>query len=416
MASWVTYDAANPFPIQNLPFGVFELPNGDRHVCTAIGDFAIDLHVLADDKAVFPDPRVREALKQRTLNAFMGLTHTDWKGVRVALQRLFDAGNAHLRDDAGVRASVMRPLEGVRMVLPADIGDYTDFYASREHAENLGRLFRPGQPPLLENWLHLPVGYHGRASSIVVSGTPLRRPCGQTKPKPEEPPIFGACKGLDFELEMAAYIGTGNPLGTPIAVKDAPNFIFGFSLFNDWSARDLQKWEYVPLGPFLGKNFGSTISPWIVTMFALEPFVCEGPAPTVPILPYLQQSFPGSYDVDLSVTLTTAEGESVVISRGNFRLMYWSVFQMLAHHTVNGCNMRPGDVIASGTISGKEAGTYGSMIELTSNGTVPVQLPSGAQRKMLQDGDTVSLHGMCQGPGYRIGFGPCSGKVLPANV
>ncbi len=412
MASWVPYAADHPFPIQNLPYGVFRTSSHPPTPCTAIGDFVVDLRVLAS-KGFF-DHNVAEAFHTPTLNAFMALGYDTWKAVRQTLSKLFDAKEAVLRDDAATRAVALIPSATVEMLLPANIGDYTDFYASREHASNLGRLFRPGQPPLLENWLHIPVGYHGRASSIVVSGTPLHRPNGQSKPKPEEPPVFGPSKGLDFELEMAAYIGTGNNLGEPITVDEAPKHIFGFSVFNDWSARDLQKWEYVPLGPFLGKNFGSTISPWIVSTFAMEPFLTPGPAQDPTPLPYLQQKTAGNYDVNLTVTLTTAENESMVISRTNFKLMYWSFAQMLAHHTVNGCNMRPGDVIASGTISGTEPGTFGSLIELTSAGAHPITLPSGAQRRMLQDFDTLGLAGVCNGEGYCIGFGACLGRVLPA--
>lgn len=407
------YPADHPFPIQNLPYGAFSTPNG-AHLCVIIGDHALDLHVLAESG--FFDGSVTEAFKLPTLNQFMGLGITAWKATRATLQRLLSADTPTLRDNAALKAKCLLPSSGLNFVLAVAIGDYTDFYASKEHATNLGKLFRPGQPALLENWLHLPVGYHGRASSIVVSGTPVRRPKGQSRPNPAEPPVYGPCKGMDFELEMAAYIGTGNAQGEPITVDQAPNHIFGFSLFNDWTARDIQKWEYVPLGPFLGKNFASTISPFIVTALALEPFLVAGPEQSEPVpLPYLQQKFKGNYDVNLGVQLTLGDkNETLTIAKTNFKQMYWSVYQQLAHHTVNGCNMRPGDVIASGTISGTEPGTYGSIIELTSAGANAITFPSGAQRKFLQDDDVLTLTGECVGEGFRIGFGPCSGRILPA--
>ena len=413
LQSWIQYPPEHPFPIQNLPFGVFSSAEDHTHRCaTAIGDFVVDLKALSEAD-LFP-AEVAATLKLPTLNSFMGLGHAKWKAVRETLQALLSAGDPALKDNLALRAKALIPITQVRMHLPCVIGDYTDFYASKEHASNLGQMFRPGQPPLLENWLYIPVGYHGRSSSIVVSGTDIRRPSGQKRPKPEDPPVFGACAALDFELEMAAYIGTGNDLGTPISVDDAHKHVFGFSLFNDWSARDLQKWEYVPLGPFLGKNFASTISPWIVTTLALEPFVVTGPTQDPAPFPYLAQRAPGNYDVRLEVSLTTGTNETLVISHTNFKLMYWSIFQMVAHHTVNGCNLRPGDVLASGTISGSEQGTFGSMIELAWQGTKPIKLPSGAERKMLQDGDTLSLRGECIGDGFRIGFGDCAGKILPA--
>lgn len=412
--SWVSYLPDHPFPIQNLPYGVFE-KDGARHIGVAIGDQILSLGAVAAAMPnVFP-AAVAAAFQQPTLNDFMALDHDTWKSTRATITRLLSTDCPELRDNAAVRASAIVAQADVKMVLPAQIGDYTDFYASREHATNVGKMFRPNAAPLLENWLHLPVGYHGRASSVVVDGTPLRRPHGQRKPDPEKPPVFGASVSVDFELEMAAYIGTGNTLGEPVSITDARKKIFGFSVFNDWSARDIQKWEYVPLGPFLGKNFGSTISPWIVTTFALEPFLVQGPKQEEPTpLPYLQDGAPGAYDINLSVTLQTEKGESMVIANSNYKYMYWSVYQQLVHHAINGCNMRPGDVIASGTISGPTEGSFGSMLELCWMGTKPITLPSGEQRKSIQDGDTISMHGECVGNGYRIGFGNCTGKILPA--
>ena len=414
MSSWVQYVVDHPFPIQNLPFGCGIIPGTkEARPLSAIGDFVIDLRALSGSF----DAEVNAAFQKSTLNAFMALGYDKWTAVRQTLQKLFSKAEPTLRDNKDLQSKVLIPQKTVQMVLPADIGDYTDFYASREHATNLGKMFRPGQPALLENWLHIPVGYHGRASSIVVSGTPLRRPHGQQRPKPEEPPVFGASKAVDFELEMAAYIGVGNDLGAPISVDATRKAIFGFSLFNDWSARDIQKWEYVPLGPFLGKNFGSTISPWIITTAALEPFLVDGPAQEDPApLPYLLGSAkaPGNYDVNLSVSITQEDGTSMIVSETNWKYMYWSVYQQLCHHTINGCNMRPGDVIASGTISGPTGGSYGSMIELAWQGTKPISFPNGTERKMIQDGDIVSLNGFCKGDGYRIGFGECASKILPA--
>jgi fumarylacetoacetase len=363
---------------------------------------------------VFPE-NVAAAFRQPTLNQFMSLGYDTWKATREVITRVL-SGDGDLARNAELKQAVLVRRSEVQLVLAASIGDYTDCYASKEHATNLGKMFRPGQPALLENWLHIPVAYHGRASSIVVSGTPLVRPNGQKKPDPEKPPVFGPSMAVDFELEVAAYVGTGNELGEPVSVAEARKRVFGFSLFNDWSARDIQKWEYVPLGPFLGKNFGSTMSPWIVTTFALEPFLVEGPKQEDPEpQPYLTDKAASAYDVQLTVTINTKEGDSMVVSSSNFKYMYWSVYQQLAHHTVNGCNLRPGDVIASGTISGPTDGSYGSMIELAWQGTKPIKFPSGAERKMILDGDTVVLHGECVGNGYRIGFGDCAGTILPAK-
>lgn len=410
--SWVKYLPDHPFPIQNLPYGCGILPGQEKaRPVTIIGDNIVDLSQLSS----FFEPEVAAAFQHSTLNAFMALGSAKWKSTRAALQKLFSDNSSALATDAALQKSVMYNPTSVRMVLPAEIGDYTDFYASKEHATNLGKMFRPGQPSLLPNWTHIPVGYHGRASSIVVSGTTLNRPHGQQRPDPEAPPVFGASKAVDFELEMAAYIGMGNDLGAPITVEQARENLFGFSLFNDWSARDIQKWEYVPLGPFLGKNFGSTISPWIVTTEAMEPFLTAGPEQDVTPLPYLKENKPGNYDVNLTVAIQPEGAEATIVSQTNWKYMYWSVYQQLVHHAINGCNMRPGDVIASGTISGPQEGTFGSMIELAWQGTKPVALSNGQERKMIQDNDTVIMSGECRGNGYRIGFGECSTKILPAK-
>jgi fumarylacetoacetase len=303
------------------------------------------------------------------------------------------------------------------MHLPALIGDYTDFYSSREHATNVGTMFRGAANALMPNWLHLPVGYHGRSSSVVISGTQIHRPQGQLCPDETKPPVFGPCNLLDFELETAFFVGPGNDLGKPININEANNHIFGMVLMNDWSARDIQKWEYVPLGPFTAKNYGTTISPWVVTMEALAPFLCEGPKQTEPeTLPYLRDSEPGSYDIQLQVSIKPEKlNESFSVTKSNFKHMYWSMKQQLTHHTISGCNMRPGDLLGSGTISGPTPDSYGSMLELCWKGSKTVPLgESGETRKFIQDGDTVIMTGFCQGQGYRIGFGECSGQILPA--
>jgi fumarylacetoacetase len=360
-----------------------------------------------------------DVFDQPQLNGFMALGKPAWRETRAALQALFVEDNATVRDDAVLKAKVLIPIGEVTMHLPARVGDYTDCYSSKEHATNLGKMFRPNGAPLLPNWLHIPVGYHGRASSVVVSGTEIRRPNGQQKPKEDEPPIFGPCKLLDIELEMGFFVGPGNSLGDPIAIENAADNIFGMVLLNDWSARDIQKWEYVPLGPFLGKNFGSTISPWVVTMDALEPFVTPNVPQEVEVLPYLKHETPFNYDIALSAAIKAHDSEAAsapsVVTNSNFKYMYWTMIQQLTHHSVNGCNMQPGDLIGSGTISGPTDDSFGSMLELCWRGTKPVDIGGGLTRKFIQDGDTVHLNGVCQGPGFKVGFGECIGTILPAH-
>lgn len=361
--SWVEVPAGHQFPIENLPYGLAKFPtDGTNHIVVAIGDFALSLKVLAAKengplRAALKNDALADSLQSPLMNDYMSQGYDNWKAVRAAVTDLLkkEGGNPALHSNEALRAAALVAQKDVQMLLPCQIGDYTDFYISRYHASNIGKMFRPGQPPLLENWLNLPVGYHGRSSSIVVSGTPIRRPNGQRRPVEGQPPVFGACAALDLELEMAIYIGTGNALGEPIKAADAKKHIFGYSLFNDWSARDLQKWEYVPLGPFLGKNFASTVGCWIVSTFALEPFACDGPDQSeVPPLPYLGGNKAGMYDVNLEVDLSNKEGETMTISKSNMKNGYWATSQMLAHHTCNGCNMRPGDMIATGTLSGPD--------------------------------------------------------------
>nr|XP_032831759.1 fumarylacetoacetase [Petromyzon marinus]XP_032831760.1 fumarylacetoacetase [Petromyzon marinus]XP_032831761.1 fumarylacetoacetase [Petromyzon marinus] len=417
-SSFIPVPADSDFPMENLPYGVFSTRDNPRpRIGVAIGDHILDLGVV---KEAFSGPELaphQHVLTEASLNGLMALGGGAWRELREALQRLLAStgGGGALRDDATLRRRAFTLREEATMHLPANIGDYTDFYSSRDHATNVGIMFRGPDNALMPNWLHLPVGYHGRASSVVPSGTPIRRPHGQTRPHDDQPPVFGASRLLDFELEMAFFVGPGNRLGEPIAIERAQDHIFGMVLMNDWSARDIQKWEYVPLGPFLGKNFGTSISPWVVTMEALAPFALPNAKQEPPPLPYLQHADAFSFNIDLSVGIR-GEGmaEPATVCKSNFKHMYWSMKQQLAHHTASGCNVRPGDLLASGTISGPEPGSFGSMLELSWKGTKSVDLGGGNTRKFLQDGDEVIITGHCQGEGYRVGFGACTGKVLPA--
>uniref|UniRef100_A0A7S4JLR3 Fumarylacetoacetase n=1 Tax=Paramoeba aestuarina TaxID=180227 RepID=A0A7S4JLR3_9EUKA len=411
--SFIKVEADCDFPIQNLPYGVFD-KNGTHTIGVAIGDQILDLAVVTN-AGLFNGPLLNgsKVFCEPTLNSFMAMGKAAWKEARVTISSLLSADNATLRDNEKLRGEALVAQNSVKMVLPARIGDYTDFYSSREHATNVGIMFRGVDNALQPNWLHLPVGYHGRASSVVVSGTDLHRPCGQTKPA-EGPPEFTTCRLFDFELEMAFYVGTPNELGHRIKIEDAEDKIFGVTVMNDWSARDIQKWEYVPLGPFGGKNFGTTVSPWIVTMEALEPFRMKGPAQEDPKpLPYLVTDKPGAYDIHLEAHIESEKGGKALLSKSNLKYMYWSMVQQLVHHSVTGCNMQPGDLLGSGTISGPTEDSYGSMLEISWKGTKEKELDNGEKRKFLANGDTVSLKGYCQGDGYRVGFGPCVGKVLP---
>ncbi|KAG0579725.1 hypothetical protein KC19_4G119600 [Ceratodon purpureus] len=416
MKSFVEVAPGSQFPIQNLPFGVFRPSNGaSPRPGVAIGEFVVDLSVLAD-AGLFSGPVLASCFSQTSLNAFMALGRPAWKEVRSTLQKLLSADEPTLRDNDALRSKAIIPMSQVKMEMPAVIGDYTDFFSSREHATNTGTLFRSKENALPVNWLHVPIGYHGRASSVVISGTDIRRPRGQTSPpEGQKNPEFKASALLDFELEMAVFVGPGNKLGTTVSVDDAADHIFGFVIMNDWSARDIQKWEYVPLGPFLGKSFGTTISPWIVTMEALEPFMCAAPEQDPPALPYLTEKNRKTIDIPLQVALKP-EGESKasVISNSNFKYLYWTVCQQLAHHTINGCNLKPGDLLASGTISGPDSGSLGSMLEMSMGGKKEIMLGHGGIRKFLKDGDEVIMTAVCQGDGFSVGFGECSGKVLPA--
>ena len=415
LKSWIPVSKDSDFPIQNIPFGVFLTRDDIVTIGTRIGDTAIDLAALHQLGYFHGIELTDDIFLQDSLNDFIADGRKTWRGVRERISQIFVDQNPALRDHDQHRDQVLFSLDEIEMQLPVDVGDYTDFYASKEHATNVGSLFRDPENALLPNWLHIPIGYHGRSSSIVPSGTPIYRPNGQKAPKDENGPGFGPSKLLDFELEMAFITTAANDLGKPISIENAAEHIFGLVLFNDWSARDIQAWEYVPLGPFLGKNFASTISPWIVTLDALEPFRVEGPKQDPQPLPYLRQNQAQNYDINLEASIMPEGGEQSLVCRSNFKYMYWSMAQQLTHHTVNGCNLRSGDMMGSGTISGPTPDSYGSMLELSWRGQKPVPLTDGSTRKFIEDGDTVILRGYCQNQDVRIGFGTCSGKVLPAR-
>lgn len=415
LKSWVEVPANSDFPIQNLPFGIFKTKYLSPVAGVAIGDYVLDL-VYLHENGYFDGLGLPTGIfNQRYLNDFMALGRKKAREVRERLSELLQKGNDELQGNVAAREIALIPMNEVQMLLPVRIPNYTDFYSSEEHATNVGTMFRDPKNALLPNWKHIPVGYHGRASSIVVSGTPIQRPKGQIKPPDSEFPVFCPTRKLDFELEVAFLTCTDTKLGQAISIKDTEDHIFGFVLFNDWSARDIQQWEYVPLGPFLGKNFGSTISPWIVTMDALEPFRVAGPEQFPHVLPYLSVDGNKNFDLRLEVLIQPNGIDATTVCRSNFKYMYWNVNQQLAHHTINGCNIQVGDMYASGTISGPSPGSYGSMLELTWNGQKPLTMPDGSERKFIEDGDTVIIKGVAEKDGIRIGFGECRGKILPAN-
>ena len=418
LKSWVEVDEDSNFPIQNIPFGIYRPKGGgDLHVATAIGDYVLDLAYL-DDAGLFNGTEVEgtEVFHEPTLNALMSMRRKAWKETRLVISRLLRQEADNLRNNNDLKNMALIPMNEVEMQLPVDVGDYTDFYSSKEHATNVGKMFRPDGEPLLPNWLHLPVAYHGRASSVVLSGTDIVRPKGQTKTPDASTPSFGNSERLDFELEMGVFIGAGNRLGEAVAVDTAEDHVFGLALVNDWSARDIQTWEYQPLGPFLAKNFATSISPWIITLEALEPFRCSGPKQDPKPLEYLRNTKDSTFDINLGIYLKTENMDSdQLISSSNYNYLYWNMNQQIAHHTITGCNLRTGDLLASGTISGPNKNNRGSMLELSWLWTEPIKLSNGDERKSLQDGDTVTLRGWCQGDGYRIGFGDCTGTILPPN-
>ena len=412
--TWLDIPENTDFPIQNIPFGVFLTRDDIITIGTRIGDHAIDLGALHQLGYFEGIELTDDIFLQDSLNDFIADGRKTWRLVRNRISDIFLKGNGKLRDNEEHRNLILYTLDEIEMQTPVDVGDYTDFYASKEHATNVGSLFRDPENALLPNWLRIPIGYHGRSSSIIPSGTPIHRPVGQTLPGEDGIPGFGPTKLLDFELEMAFITTAANHLGKRVSVEDAEDNIFGLVLFNDWSARDIQAWEYIPLGPFLGKNFASTISPWIVTLDALEPFRTSGPVQIPEPLPYLKQGDNMNFDINLQVAIQPEGGEETVISNSNFKYMYWSMAQQLAHHTVNGCNVRSGDMMGSGTISGPTKDSYGSMLELTWKGQNPIVLNDGSERKFINDGDTVIMRAYSYKDGVRIGFGNCIGKILPA--
>src|SRR5881398_1762498 len=416
LRSFIDVPVDSHFPIENLPFGVFQPKGGNARVGVAIGDLIVDLSVL-EELGHFRSPEFQDqkVFSEDSLNRFLALGRPAWRKTRQILQRLLSAETPTLRDDAQLRKKVFHTQRDVVMKLPACIGNYTDFYSSYHHAHNVGTMLRGPENALMPNWKWLPVAYHGRASSVVISGTDVHRPQGQIKPPDAATPTFGPSKSFDYELEMAFLIGSGNLLGEPVPIDRASDHIFGIVLMNDWSARDIQTWEYQPLGPFLAKNFCTSISPWVVTLEALEPFrknlSAQDPAP----LPYLKRANDFTFDIQLEARLQTARmREPQTITRSNFQNLCWSIAQQLAHHTVNGCNLQPADLLASGTISGSTEESRGCMLELTWRGQNPLKLTDGETRKWLEDGDTLSITGWCQGDGYRVGFGEVSGRIIGA--
>jgi len=407
----IAIPADSDFSIYNIPFGIFSTSDDKtKRVGTRIGDTVLDLQTL-NSLGMFDGIEVPDsALCNEYLNDFMALGKEVTNAIRNRIIESIEKGESY--DDSSINFSYS--IDDVTMSLPVRVGDYTDFYSSIEHATNVGKLFRDPENALLPNWRHLPVGYHGRASSIIVSGQPIHRPSGQTKPV-DGPPVYGPCRLLDFELEMSFVIGKASKLGDRVSTEQASEYIFGMMLFNDWSARDIQKWEYVPLGPFLGKSFASSVSPWVVTMEALEYFKVAGPVQDPEVLDYLKYDGDSNYDVNLQVTIAPEGKEETTISESNYKYMYWNQAQQLAHHTVNGCNVNVGDMMASGTISGKDEKSYGSLLEITQAGKKTLTLKTGEERKFIQDGDTVTIRGYAEKDGRRVGFGEVTGTILPTK-
>lgn len=408
LTTWISVPENSDFPIQNIPFGIIDL-NGKKAAATRIGDTVINLSVLFE-WGIFKDILKENYFAESTLNSFLKLNKQIWRAVRNRISEVFTT-----EMDEDLKNQCLLSINNVKICMPIQVGDYTDFYSSRQHAYNVGCMFRDPKNALLPNWLHIPVGYHGRASSIILSETPIHRPKGQQLPLDATEPVFGPCKLLDFELEMAFITGEGKPLGDNISTGEADDYIFGMVIFNDWSARDIQKWEYVPLGPFLGKSFASSISPWIVTLDALEPFRCEGEKQEPEVLPYLKYEGNKNIDINLEVKIACADFDAHTVSKSNYKYMYWNMSQQLAHHTINGCDIHAGDMMASGTISGNDESAYGSMLELSWKGTKPLLMPDGSERKFIQDGDTVLMKAYSEKDGIKVGFGELSTKVLPSK-
>ncbi|PKR81595.1 fumarylacetoacetase [Brumimicrobium salinarum] len=415
LKSWIEVEKDSDFPIQNLPFGVFKTNEEDARVGSRIGNKVIDLNALYVLGYLENLPFKATDFKTDALNPMMKKGKAATRDLRNRLSKLFNTENDDLSSNKHHVDQVLIDVNQIEMLMPVQVGDYTDFYSSEGHATNVGTLFRDPDNALLPNWKWIPVGYHGRASSIIPSLQEIKRPKGQQKPNDDQDPVFGPCKLLDFELEMAFVTYDGKPLGENISTDEAKDYIFGMCIMNDWSARDIQKWEYVPLGPFLAKSFASSISPWIVTMDALEPFKTKGPKQDPEVLPYLAYKEDAHYDIDLEVGIIPENSEETTVCKSNYKYMYWNMSQQLAHHTVNGCNVRCGDMMASGTISGEDKSSFGSMLELTWRGSKPIKMKDGSERKFINDKDTVVMRGHCQANGVRIGFGEVVTKVLPAD-
>jgi fumarylacetoacetase len=415
LRSFIPVDPASDFPIQNLPYGVFSTKRSHApRVGVAIGDFVLDLWELEQGARLDVGPL--GVFSQASLNAFMALGPKVWSKTRARISELLRHDNPELRDNAELRALALVPMADVTLHMPIAVSGYTDFYSSREHATNVGVMFRGKDNALQPNWLHMPIGYNGRASTVVVSGTKVKRPRGQLKPPTVDLPSFGPCKRLDFELEMGVVVGQPSKMGEMLTEAQAEEMIFGFTILNDWSARDIQQWEYVPLGPFQAKAFATSISPWIVTREALEPFRLHGPAQEPEPLAYLKQNKPNNFDMELDVALrASGMNEAKSICRTNFKYMYWSSVQQLVHHASSGCAMNVGDLLGSGTISGPEKNQRGSLLEISWNGTEPLELAPGIKRSFLEDGDSLVMRGWCQGEGYRVGFGEVEGTIVPAE-
>jgi len=412
--SWVQTSIDTDFSIHNIPFGIIKTNESDARVASRIGDFAIDLLEMFNHNLLTNLNFESNDFDTNRLNNLMRKGKSGARALRNRIIDLLSEDNQTLQSDPKAIDKILIPIDQVTNEMPVHIRDYTDFYSSIEHATNVGTMFRDPNNALLPNWKHIPVGYHGRASSIILSGTDIHRPKGQQRPKDDEPPVFGPCKLLDFELEMAFITFEGKALGESISTAEADDYIFGMVLFNDWSARDIQKWEYVPLGPFLAKNFASSISPWIVTLDALEEFRTNGPVQDPAVFPYLEFQGQKNIDINLEVLIQPEKGVESSICKSNYKYMYWNQCQQLAHHTINGCDIHAGDMYASGTISGKEPSSYGSMLELSWKGTKPLTLNDGSERKFIQDLDTVIMRGHCQKGDIRVGFGEVKTKVLPA--
>ena len=413
LRSFIDVSPTSDFPIQNLPYGVFSARGLAPRIGVAIGDDILDLWELEQDGRLNVEPGT---FAVPSLNAFMLQGAKVWSQTRARISELLRADHPELRDNDELRKLALVPMREARLHLPIAVSGYTDFYSSKEHATNVGVMFRGKDNALQPNWLHMPIGYNGRASTVVVSGTKVKRPRGQLKSPNADSPGFGPCRRLDFELEIGVVIGQPSAMGQMLDEAQAEAMIFGFVMLNDWSARDIQQWEYVPLGPFQAKAFATSISPWVVTREALEPFRLHGPEQTPAPLPYLKQALPNNYDLELDVALRTGEmGTAQNICRTNFKYMYWSSVQQLVHHASSGCAMNVGDLLGSGTISGPEKHQRGSLLEISWNGAEPIELPGGAKRTFLEDGDQLVMRGWCQGDGYRVGLGEVEGTIVPAE-